>query len=86
MSRGAPARRRVASLREAGGFGWAGLVRLRRPSLKGGFAPRPAGAPQGIWGKMRGAARLPALCRPSGWVAVWRRMAMMGARQVGRAA
>jgi len=82
MSGETPARRRDAS-----------ALRLRAApvgpgssaapmSLSGGFAPAPAALPQGIWGKMNGNGRLPAVCRPAGWVAVWKRLAMVGAQNM----
>lgn len=33
-----------------------------------------------VAGGMRPAGDLPALCRPAGWVALWRRLAATGAR------
>jgi len=82
MGRGTPARCRVASPGEAaGGIRWAGLA-ADAASLRGGFAPARSAPPQGIWGQMKGQPGLPPLCRPAGWVALWRRLAMMGARQV----
>ena len=45
-------------------------------------SPAPEGAPPlgqslDIFGQMAG---LPPLCRPAGWVAMWRRLARIGAR------
>jgi hypothetical protein len=71
MNRAAPAPRRVANLRSAGGGRWAG------PGLRPG--------PRGICGQMK-RRPLPPVCRPAGWAAVWRRLAMVGARQAGAGA
>ena len=40
---------------------------------------RALGTPRDIFGQMKPAG-LPPLCRPAGWVALWRRLAMGGAR------
>ena len=75
--RNPPARRRVASR--------SGLRAASVGPGGGGFAPpRP---PQGISGKMRPQTenRLPSLCRPAAWIAHWKGMARMGARDAGRA-
>ncbi len=55
----------------AGALG--GLRAPQTPAPRG--RTRPLGTPVSISGKMK---PLPPLCRPAGWVSLWRRLAMVG--------
>ena len=51
-------------------------MNARARQERGALPPSPFGlTPRRIWSKMK---LLPPLCRPAGWMALWKRLAMVG--------